>query len=307
MNARQSLHVGGVELGGSNTVCAVASAPDDVRADTRFLTTTPTETLGRAIQFFRAQAREVPLRAIGLAAFGPLDLDTTSPSYGWITTTPKPTWAQTDVVGPLARPLGVPIVLDTDVNAAALAEHRWGAGRGVDPLVYVTVGTGIGGGAIVNGQVLHGLVHPEMGHMRVPHDSRRDPFTGACRYHGDCLEGLASGPAISTRWGRAAEALPSEHPAWELEAWYLALALIGIISTLSPRRIVLGGGVMRRAALFPMVRAGVLDLLGGYAPATAIAKEIDRYIVPAALGDRAGVLGAIALAHDRLVGDPARC
>ncbi len=276
-------------------MCAVGVGPDNLGASASFPTTTPDETLDRAARFFRQQGS---LGAIGIASFGPLDLDPGSATFGSITTTPKPGWAHTDVVGPFKRALGVPVAIDTDVNAAALAEHRWGAGRGFDPLVYVTVGTGIGGGAVVHGKLLHGLVHPEMGHVRVPHDLNQDSFPGVCGYHGDCLEGLASGPAIAARWNQGADTFPSDHPAWELEARYLALGIVAIVGVLSPRRIVLGGGVMQRRELFPMIRARVTELLAGYVQSPAIVKEIDGYIVPPALGDRAGVLGAIALATD---------
>ena len=196
----------------------------------------------------------------------------------------------------------MPVAVDTDVNGAGVAEHRWGAGRGADPFVYLTVGTGIGGGALVHGRPVHGLVHPEMGHMRVPHD-HADPFPGACPYHGDCLEGLASGEAIARRWGAPAEALPAAHPAWELEARYLALGLVAVIAVLSPRRIAVGGGVMQAAHLLPRVRHAVASLLAGYVDSPALRDRIDGYVVAPALGERAGVLGALALAAAVAPGD----
>jgi fructokinase len=232
-----------------------------------------------------------------VASFGPVDLDPESPTYGTITSTPKPGWAGTDVRGRLGLAFGVPVGFDTDVNGAALGEHRWGAAQDVSTFVYLTVGTGIGGGGLVRGRPLHGLVHPEMGHMRVPHDRQRDPFPGICPYHGDCLEGLAAGPALETRWDQPGEKLSHDHPAWALEAEYLALGLTNLILTLSPERIILGGGVMARRHLFPLIRTRVQRLLAGYVTAPAVLDEIDRYIVPPALGDRAGVLGAIALAR----------
>ena len=292
----------GIELGGTKAVCAVGTGPTDIRAETHFATTTPEETLARAVAFFRDASAHEPIAAVGVASFGPLDLDPGSPTFGSITTTPKHGWPSTPLVAPLHRALGVPIAVETDVNAAALAEHRWGAGRGVDPVVYVTVGTGIGGGAVVNGRVLHGLVHPEIGHVRIPRQPG-DSFAGVCGYHGDCLEGLASAPAIAARWRKAPESLPDEHPAWALEAQYLALGLVGIVSVLSPRRIIVGGGVMRRTGLLSMIRARVVDLLGGYVPAAAVAKDIDDYIVAPGLGDRSGVLGAIAVARDAIADD----
>ena len=246
--------------------------------------------------------REHPTRvaAVGIASFGPVDLDPRSPTFGFITTTPKPHWAHIDVARPFRDALGVPVAFDTDVNGAALAEHRWGAASGIDPFVYVTVGTGIGGGGVVNGRRLHGLVHPEMGHLRLPHDRATDPFPGSCPFHGDCLDGLASGRAIRERWGAPAETLPPDHPAWPLEAEYLALGLVAIVAVLSPKRIVLGGGVMQQPTLLPRVRGRVVALLSGYVRATEILHEIEHYIVPPALGARAGVIGALALADETL-------
>jgi fructokinase len=288
--------VGGIEAGGTKFVCSVGTGPDDVRAESEVPTTTPAETLDRVLDFFAGHAVQAPLAALGVAAFGPLDLDPHSPTWGYVTTTPKPGWRGIDLVGPLRSALGVPVVLDTDVNAAALAEHRQGAGCGVGTLVYVTVGTGIGGGVVVDGRPLHGLVHPEMGHQRVPHDRARDPFPGLCPSHGDCWEGLASGPAMAARWGQPPETLPEDHPAWALEAHYLALGLANLVMMLSPERLVLGGGVMRRTFLYPLVRAGVRELLGGYLASPALADSVDDYLVPPALGERAGVLGALLLA-----------
>jgi len=296
--------VGGIEAGGTKFVCAVGSGPDDVRAETRFPTTTPEETIGQAIDFFREQREQHgELAALGIAAFGPLDPDPASPTYGYITSTPKPGWTNVDFAGPLARALDLPVAFDTDVNGAALAEGRWGAAQGLDTFIYLTIGTGIGGGAMVGGSLLHGLLHPEMGHVRLPHDRQQDPYPGRCPYHGDCLEGLASGPAIAARWGRPAQTLPVDHPAWSLEAHYLALGLVNFIVTLSPQRIILGGGVMEQAQLFPLVRRRVLELLNGYVQSPRLLEQIDMYIVPPALGRRAGVLGALALA--RQAGPPA--
>jgi len=283
---------GGIEAGGTKFVCAVGTAPDDVR-ETRFPTTTPDESINRAIAFFREQPR---ITAIGIASFGPIDLHPDSPTFGYITTTPKPGWANTDLAGAIKRALGVSIGFDTDVNVAALGEQRWGAAQGLETFIYLTIGTGIGGGGLSSGKLLHGLIHPEMGHIRLPHDLARDPFPGACPYHGDCLEGLASGPALEERWGARAETLPPDHPAWKLEARYLALALVNFICTLSPQRIILGGGVMEQAQLFPLILREVQQLLNGYVQSPVIIENIDAYIVPPGLGKRAGVLGAIALA-----------
>jgi fructokinase len=288
---------GGIETGGTKFVCAVGTGPDDIRAEARIPTTTPEETLEEVLGFFRRQAGQGPPAAVGIASFGPVDLDPGSPTYGFTTTTTKPGWSNVDVAGTIARGLGVPVGFDTDVNGAALGENRWGAARGLDTFIYLTVGTGIGGGGMCGGNLLHGLVHPEMGHAYVPHDLERDPFPGSCPYHGDCLEGLASGRALERRWGRRGETLPPDHPAWQLEAHYLSLALANYIFTLSPRRIVMGGGVTRQEQLFPAVRSGVTLLLKGYLQSPALLQEVDDYIVPPGLGNRSGVLGAIALAR----------
>jgi len=288
----------GIEAGGTKFICAAGSGPEDLRAQARIPTTTPQETLARAVAFLHTvQAEHGPLAAIGVAAFGPLDPDPASPAYGHITTTPKPGWAHTDFVGALRRHFSLPIAFDTDVNGAALGEWRWGAAQGLDTFVYLTVGTGIGGGGMARGRLLHGLLHPEMGHIRLRHDRQRDPFEGLCPFHGDCLEGLASGPAIAARWGRPAESLPEDHPAWDLEADYLTQALHNIVLTLSPQRVILGGGVMRQAHLFPRLRARLLASLNGYLQASAITENSETYLTPPALGDRAGVLGALALAE----------
>jgi fructokinase len=294
---------GGIEAGGTKFVCAVGSGPNEILAETEFATAAPEGTIGRAIEFFEDQS--APIEAVGIGSFGPVDPDPGSPTFGTITTTPKTGWQNVDIMDQVASALGVPVGFDTDVNAAALGEHRWGAAQGLDTFVYITVGTGIGGGAMVEGNLLHGLMHPEMGHIRIPHDRRRDPFEGICPFHGDCLEGLATGPAIEARWGERGENLPDDHPAWPLEAHYLALGLVSIICMLSPQRIILGGGVMERSFLFPMIRSEVQDLLNGYIQVPAITEAIDATIVRPALGGRAGVLGAIALAMRALDRSPA--
>jgi fructokinase len=271
----------------------VGSGPEDL--EYRVIpTSTPQTTMDEVIAFFRPR---LGLRAIGIASFGPVDLHRRSPSYGHITATPKLAWRNFDLAGAVGSALKLPIGFDTDVNAAALGEARWGAAQDVADFVYVTVGTGIGGGALVSGSPLHGLQHPEMGHIRVPHDWAADPYAGICPYHGDCLEGLASGPAIEARWGIAPGRLPADHPAWELEAHYLALALMNWTVVLSPRRVVLGGGVMRQPQLFPLMRRKLQEQLNGYIPCPELQAGIDRYIVPSELGDRAGVLGALVLAE----------
>jgi fructokinase len=279
---------GGIEAGGTKWVCAVGDAPDGVRETETFPTTTPEETIARAARFF---SRNGAIAAVGVGSFGPIDA-----GRGRITTTPKPGWADTDLVAALRSALDVPIAFDTDVNAAALGEHRWGAAVGLETFCYITVGTGIGGGGLANGRLMHGLLHPEFGHMRIPHDRVRDPFDGVCPYHGDCFEGLASGEAIRERWGRPGELL--DDPAvWALEAEYLALGLVNVICTLSPQRIVVGGGVPKQPGLFPLVRRRVQELLAGYIDSPELQSGVDGFIVPPALGDQAGVLGAIELAR----------
>jgi fructokinase len=290
--------VGGIEAGGTKFVCAIGTGPADIWAETRFATTTPEETIGQSVAFFRRQqATTGPLAAIGIASFGPIDPNPASPTYGYITSTPKPGWANTDFAGAIGRALDLPVGFDTDTNVAALGEWRWGVAQGLDTFIYLTIGTGIGGGGLSNGRLMHGLLHPEMGHIRLPHDWQADPYQGHCPFHGDCLEGLACGPAMASRWGQPAETLPPDHPAWELEAHYLALALMNFICTLSPQRIVMGGGVMAQPHLFALLRQKVQVLLNNYVQAPAVLDEIDSYIVPPGLGGRAGVLGAIALAQ----------
>ena len=290
---------GGIEAGGTKFVCAVGTGPEDVREEVRFPTSSPEECIRRSIEYFRTMQRtHGPLKSIGIASFGPVDPNPSSPTFGYVTTTPKSGWAHTDLAGPIGKALGVPIGFDTDVNGAALGEFRWGAAQGLDTFVYITIGTGIGGGAMVGGKLIHGLMHPEMGHVLMKHDRAEDPFEGSCPYHKDCLEGLASGPAIEQRWNERAENLPPDHPAWDLEAKYLAHGLVPQIYILSPQRIIMGGGVMDQVHLFPKVRRRVQEILNGYIQARAILENIDDFIVPPGLGNRAGVLGAIALAQE---------
>jgi fructokinase len=290
------MRYGGIEAGGTKWVCAIAEEPGLLAKTETFPTALPAETVSLASRFFTENG---PVDALGVGAFGPVDIRRDSPTWGTITTTPKPGWADTDVVGPLRSRLGVPIALDTDVNAAALGEWRWGAAAGLDTFFYITVGTGVGGGAVANGRILHGLLHPEFGHMRIPHDRAADPFGGICPYHGDCLEGLASGEAIRQRWGRPGEELTGP-AAWETEAEYLALALVNVVCMLSPQRIIIGGGVARQPTLLPLARRRVRELLGGYlrAPELTDPEAVDRFIVPPRLGGNAGVIGAIELARD---------
>jgi fructokinase len=279
------LRFGGIEAGGSKFVCAVGSHPDDLEA-VEFLTTTPRETLRKVVEFF--QSRQ-PIEALGIGSFGPIDPNPKSATFGYIRSTPKLAWRNFNFASAMRDALDVRVAFDTDVNSAAVAEYRWGAAQGLETFLYVTVGTGIGGGAMVNGELLHGCQHPEMGHIRVPHNRELDPFPGNCPYHGDCLEGLIAAPALEARWGQPPHLLPLDHAAWDLLTRYLALGLTNWISTLSPEKVILGGGIMQRSELFPQLRARVGELLNGYIEPPDI--------VPPRLGARAGVLGAIVLAQ----------
>ncbi len=290
---------GGIEAGGTKIICVVGGGPEIIIERTRIETTTPDETFQKIIQFFQPFTTSGKINAIGIGCFGPLDLNPDSPAYGFIASTPKLRWRNTDILGTIQRALNVKVVIDTDVNAAALGEFRWGASRGIDPSLYLTIGTGIGGGYIKGGKPLLGLFHTEMGHIRIPHDLKRDPFSGQCPFHGDCFEGLACGPALEKRFGVRGEELSDNDSFWELEAEYIASALNNFILTLSPKRIILGGGIMNRTFLFPIIRRKVLEILNGYVENESLLKNIDEYIVPPALGNQSGSLGAIALAQVR--------
>jgi fructokinase len=284
---------GGMEGGGTKFICAVGTGPDEIIAETRFPTTTPEETLNQAISFFKKHE----LASIGLAPFGPLDLNPASPGYGSITATPKPGWSNADILGPFRKNFNLPMTFDLDVNAAAFGEYAWvPENQGLESLVYFTIGTGIGAGILIDGKVKHGLTHPEAGHVPILHDRQKDPFPGGCPFHGDCFEGLANGPAIAKRWGQPAQSLPGDHPAWELEATYIAQALTATIYLVSPQRIVLGGGVMEQSQLFPLIRKKVRENLNGYISAPVIKGSMEGYIVPPGLGKRSGILGAMAMA-----------
>ena len=291
----------GIEGGGTKFVCVLGTGPDSLLATRTLPTGAPEETLAAVAAFIAEHTRERALAAIGVAHFGPVDLRRASPTYGFVTTTPKPGWAQVDVVGYFVRRFGVPIGWETDVNGAALAEQRWGAAQGLSSAVYITVGTGIGGGAVVDGRPLHGLLHPEMGHIPVaalagPADRERP---GVCPYHGGmCVEGAASGPAIQARAGRPGAELPADHPIWEEEARYLAFAAATVTFVLSPERIIFGGGVMRQQHLYPRIQRHFHALINGYLRNPVVLDDVANYIVAPRLGSMAGALGALALAQD---------
>lgn len=290
--------IAAIEAGGTKFVCAVGTGPEDIRIETTIDTKEPKDTIHAVVRFLSgAKAKVGPFEAIGIGSFGPVDLNPTSKTYGFITTTPKRGWQHTDLAGPLKSQFKVPVNFDTDVNAAVLGEYLWGSGEGCDPLIYITVGTGIGGGVIVNGHILHGLMHPEIGHLCVPPPASSGAVVAECQcpYHKSCVEGYASGSAIMKRWGVRPDSLPGNHPAWEDVSDVLAHALVNLILTLSPQRIILGGGVMHQGQLFPLIRSKVILILNGYLQTPEIVRNIDQFIVAPGLGDRAGVLGALAL------------
>ena len=287
---------GGIEGGGTKFICAVGDGLDEIIEETRFPTTTPQETIDQVCAFFAPYIKERRLKSIGLGSFGPVDTNPASPTYGYITTTPKPNWANTNILGLLQAAMGIPMTIDMDVVASAMGEYTWGASRGVDLSLYLTVGTGIGGSYILDGKPLKGLVSLEMGHVRIPHDEKTDPFAGSCPYHGDCFEGLASGPAIRKRFNLAPEGISDDDPFWELETDYIAYALTNYIFTFPPKIIILGGGVLHRKFLYEKIRIKVHHLLNKYLNHPILTEHLDEYIVPPALGYRSGVLGAIALA-----------
>jgi fructokinase len=290
---------GAVEAGGTKFVCALADGSGKIHEERRFPTTDPAATLAATCEFLHAASGRIGrLAAIGVASFGPIHLRRDSSLYGCIGKTPKPGWSGTDIVGVLAREFSCPIGFDTDVNAAALAEHRWGAARGVDSMVYVTIGTGIGGGVLNHGAPIHGLMHPEIGHIHPRRHPLDQHFSGVCPFHGDCLEGLASGPAIVARSGRELREIEPTHPQWHIEADYLGQLCAQLVVTVSPQRIVLGGGVMNSTQLLAPIRKRLLHWLGGYVDRAEILEDVEHYVVTPALDAQSGVLGALLLAMD---------
>lgn len=293
---------GGIEAGGTKFNCIIAQDPDHILAERTIQTKSPELTIPEIIKFFKEgeEKNEIKLKAIGIACFGPVNLNKNDPLFGSITSTPKVQWQHTPLLPLLQSHFDVPFGFDTDVNGAALGEGKWGAGKGLDDFIYITIGTGIGGGVISNGLPLHGLIHPELGHMLINHDSERDPFKGICPFHHDCLEGLASGPSMIQRWGMSTYDMPENHPAWDLEASYLGQAAHNMTLFYSPRRIIMGGGVMKKPGLLQKVRIIARNSLNGYVDADLLKKDNDQFIVPPLLGDRAGSLGAITLASRAL-------
>ncbi|GBF59331.1 putative fructokinase [Candidatus Phycosocius bacilliformis] len=291
---------GGIDAGGTSWRCAVFDGKDSILARTAFPTTTPEETLGHAIAFFQAEAQAGrAVKRIGIACFGPLAVNPAHPRWGHILATTKPHWSGTDVAGMLARGTGCTIALETDVTAAAFAERAWGAGRGLDDIAYVTVGTGIGAGLLLGGKPVWGTMHPEAGHMRAPRHYDDLTFAGVCPFHGDCIEGLASAPALVARWGVQASDLPDDHPAWDIEAHYLAHLAANLVLTTAVKRVIFGGGVMARNGLVRRVADKAAALIGPYG--TAAPGEGGFDVVGAGLGLDAGLLGALWLAENALV------
>ena len=284
------MRFGGIEAGGTKMVCAIADETGALKDRMSVPTGQPEETLGSMISYFKKH----DVAALGIGCFGPVDLNMDSETYGFITKTPKPGWTDCDIVGTFQRALAVPVGFDTDVNGAMLGEMTWGAARGCQTAIYITVGTGVGVGICANGGLLHGLVHPEAGHILLKRHPD-DTYAGHCPFHPDCMEGLASGPAIAGRWGKPAAELADRKDVWEMEAYYIAQAVTDYILAYSPQKVILWGGVMHQEALFPMVRSGVQKLLNGYVHHPAITDAIETYIVPPALGEDPGILGAVRL------------
>jgi len=291
----------GIEGGGTKFVCAIGDASGKIYDRISIPTEDdPHKTLKNVIDFFQKTHLKTPLTAIGLGMFGPIDINTNSPDFGVISSTPKAGWNHFNPVKELRKTFNLPIGLELDVGASALGEYKWGNGKDVNSFVYWTIGTGIGAGVILSGKIMSDiLLHPEMGHTYINHDKVKDPFPGICPYHGDCFEGLASGPAIEKRWGiKKATELPPDHKAWDLEAEYIAYAMANCILTISPQKIIIGGGVMQLQHLFPKIRKRTVELLNGYLQHPMILEDIDNYIVPPGLGNDSGICGAIAIAEE---------
>ena len=286
--------LGAVETGGTKINCAIGDEKGNILKSIRIATNSPEKCIPEILDFFLTYRVD----SIGIGSFGPLELHRDSPTYGSITATPKPGWRNYPIVSVFKKKLGVPVGFDTDVNAALLGELTYGNIRNIENAVYLTIGTGIGGGVISNGKLLHGMLHPEIGHIPVRvHEG--DNYSGKCPYHSSCLEGMASGPAIAERWGKPGEQLRDKSEVWDLEAWYIAQACAICMMTLSPQIIILGGGVMENTILFPLIREKTLQFINGYLPCKEI-ENLEQYIVPASLNGLQGIKGCIKLALDAL-------
>lgn len=290
---------GSIEAGGTKFICAVGYDAHSIEDEVLFPTTSPQETLSRVEEFFQSAVQKYgAMKGLGIGSFGPVNLNAESENFGKILQTPKPGWSNVNMVAMLKSSLNVPISVDTDVNCALLAEVNWGAGRGLKNVAYVTVGTGIGGGFYVNGRIMNGFAHPEIGHLHLSSLVDGDDFEGVCPYHkAECFEGVASGPALIERWGRKHYELPTDHQAWSFEAEYLARLCHNIILTTAPERIIMGGGVMKQMQLFPMIKDRLKALLNGYIDFEAYQIDWNNYIVPTGLGGQAGIMGGLELAR----------
>ena len=282
--------IGAIEAGGTKFVLGLGNEKGEIIQKISIPTESPEITMPKVIEFFKGQN----IVAMGVGSFGPIDPNPSSKTFGFITTTPKLKWANYNIIGELKKHFNIPIAFDTDVNGAALGEIKWGIAKNLKSAVYITVGTGIGAGAVTNGSMIHGLLHPEMGHINVKRHPK-DTFQGKCPFHSDCLEGLAAGPAIEERWGVSGKELPQDHIAWEIESYYIAQFIVNLILILSPEKIILGGGVMNQKFILPIIRSQVKSLLNNYIDKKEINYEIENYIVSPGLGENAGICGAIAL------------
>ncbi|BCN31272.1 ROK family protein [Anaeromicropila herbilytica] len=286
--------LGALEAGGTKMVCAVGDNQGNITDKVVIPTKTPEETMNSIIDYFQTKKIE----GLGVGSFGPIDLNPKSETYGHILKSPKLAWNQYDIVGVLERALHIPVAIDTDVNSSVLGEVTYGCAKDLDPVVYITVGTGIGIGIYVNGHLLNGMLHPEGGHILITRH-KDDVYHGKCPFHDNCFEGLASGPAIEERWNQKAEELAQKEEVWQLEAYYIAQAIVQYILILSPRKIILGGGVMHVSKLLPMIRSKVIKLLGGYLDTKELAR-IDKYIIPESLAGDQGILGCLELIRRKL-------
>jgi fructokinase len=281
---------GALEAGGTKMVMAIGNENGEILEQVSIPTEAPAVTVPKMIDYYK----DKDIKALGIGCFGPVDLDRTSDTYGYITSTPKTAWVNYDIVGNIKKGLNIPIGFDTDVNASALGEATWGSMKGLPSGIYITIGTGIGVGVYQNGGLLHGNLHPEAGHILLGKHPE-DTFEGVCPYHKNCLEGLASGPSIERRWNKKAIELKDNPKVWEMEAYYIAQGIVNYILTLAPHRIVLGGGVMHQEQLFSLIRSKVAELLNGYVKTKELSHPED-YIVPAALKDNQGIMGCLRLA-----------
>ena len=286
--------IGALEAGGTKMVCAVGKEDGSVLEQVSIPTTTPEETIPQILDYFKSKE----IGALGVAAFGPVDVKPASPTYGFILNTPKIPWRNCDLLGQLKRELAIPIGLDTDVNGSCLGEMTYGCARGLENVIYITIGTGVGVGVCCGGKLVHGMLHPEGGHILLSRHPK-DPKGGICPNHPNCLEGFACGPSIEARWGKKAAELADEPLVWEIESYYIAQALVDFIMILSPQKIILGGGVMHQEQLFPLIRRQVKEMVGGYL-STPELEDLEHYIVPASLGGGQGIMGCIKLGLDAL-------